>query len=446
LSRTSRIPGFYRLDVAHRRQRLASRAALDQEALGPLDSGGLDLESADHMIENAIGTYALPMGVALNFLVDEVDYVVPMAIEEPSVVAAASHAAVLVRAGGGFHTEASAPIMVGQIQLLDVAEPDAAAAAIAAEREALLAHARGLTPRLVARGGGATDLEVRILSRPGQPDGGMLVVHVHIDCRDAMGANLVNTVAERLAPALARIAGGRIGLRILSNLCDRRLVTVRARVPDRVLAPEEGASPGQGIEVRRRIAAASRFAELDPYRAATHNKGVMNGIDAVLLATGNDWRGVEAGAHAYACRGGRYAPLARWTSDEAGRCLVGELTMPLAAGTLGGAIAVHRGAQLALALLAVDSSTQLASVIASVGLASNLAALRALATDGIQRGHMALHARVVARAAGATGDLIQRVAAEMAAVGDVKPARAREILERLAASDLAGDVTLKEQP
>jgi hydroxymethylglutaryl-CoA reductase len=437
---SSRIPAFYRLAVAERRRELAGRAGLPGASLAALD-GGIDLAVADGMIENVVGTYALPLGVALNFLVDGVDYFVPMAIEEPSVVAAASYAAKMARAGGGFHALVAPPVMIGQVQLLDVPDAAAAVAAIDGEREALLASARALVPRLVARGGGPVGLRVRVLGQdePGRP---MLVVHILVDCCDAMGANLVNTLCEGLADRLAELAGGRVGLRILSNLCDDRLVSVTVRIPDSALCdPDSACGSHDGPAVRAAIVEASRFAELDPYRAATHNKGIMNGVDAVLLATGQDWRGVEAGAHAYACRDGRYRPLAIWRSE--GNALVGTLTMPMAVGTVGGALHVHPGARLGLAMLAVDSAAALAAVVAAAGLASNLAALRALATDGIQRGHMALHARVVARAAGATGDLVEQVAAEISRLGDVKTDRAREILERLRASHLTDGYTME---
>jgi hydroxymethylglutaryl-CoA reductase len=423
----SRIPGFYRLGIAARRRKLAEACGGRVEDLDVLDSGGIDLETADHMIENVIGTYSLPLAVGLNFVVNDIDYVVPMVVEEPSVVAAASNAAKMVRAGGGFRAHMSRPLMIGQVQLVDVPDPAAAARAIEDARDHILARGRELAPRLVARGGGPADVQVRILD-----PGGMLVVHILIDCCDAMGANLVNSITEGLADMLADLARARVGLRILSNLADQRTVTVTATVPDVALAPPglaESERDDAGALVRRAIVEASRFAELDPYRAATHNKGIMNGVDAVLLATGNDWRSVEAGAHAFACQSGRYAPLAVWRDD--GGTLTGTLRMPMAVGTVGGALHVHAGARLGLSLLAVGSAGELAQVVASVGLASNLAALRALATDGIQRGHMSLHARVVARAAGARGDLIERVARELVDIGEVKTARARQILERL---------------
>ena len=425
---TSRLPGFYRLPIAERRRRLAEAAQASGRDLNlfsflAIDQGGLTIEAADGMIENVIGTYALPFAVAVNFTIDGVDALVPMAVEEPSIVAAASNAARMARPGG-FTTETSAPVMIGQIQVTHVVDVDEAMDALAAHAPALLADARRLVPRLAERGGGPLALEPRLLARSG-PDGGVIVVHLHVDCRDAMGANLVNTLCEALAEQIARIACGRAGLRILTNLTDGRTVTVRCFVPDHCLADDVDA----GADVREAICAASRFAELDPYRAATHNKGIMNGVDAVLVATGQDWRAVEAGAHAYAARSGKYSPLAVWRAGAGG--LDGELVMPMAVGTVGGALHNHPAARLALDLAGVEHADRLGAVAGAAGLATNLAALRALATEGIQRGHMALHARGVARAAGATGELVDQVAAELAACGDVKPDRAREILTRL---------------
>jgi hydroxymethylglutaryl-CoA reductase len=414
----SRLPGFYRLPIDERRARVGLAGAAEL-----LDRGGLDLDTADHMIENVVGLFGLPLAVGTNFRVNDRDLLVPMVIEEPSVVAAASFAARLVRAGGGFRASADPPVMTAQVQLLDVADPDGAAGRIVADKLAILAEATGAAHRLCARGGGPRDLAVRVLSRPGQPDGGVLVVHIDVDCRDAMGANLVNSVAETLAPRLAALAGARAGLRILTNLADQRCVRVAARVPEGALG---------GRDVRDAIVSASRFAELDPYRAATHNKGIMNGVDAVLIATGNDWRSVEAGAHAYAARSGRYAPLAIWRAD--GDALAGELELPMAVGTVGGALRAHPCARLALELLGVTSAQELAGVVGAAGLASNLAALRALATEGIQRGHMSLHARAVARQAGARGELVERVAAAIAADGEVTPERARLALAHLEVS------------
>jgi hydroxymethylglutaryl-CoA reductase len=418
---TSRLPGFYRLGVAERRRRLLDAAGLPEARLAAIDPGSLPLDVADGMIENVVGTYALPFAVAVNFALDGEEALVPMAIEEPSVVAAASNAARMTRPQG-FSSHVSDPVMIGQIQITQVANVDAAVAALRDATPDLLAHARDLVPRLAARGGGPRSLDVRVLAYPPGPDGGMIVVHLHVDCRDAMGANLVNTLCEALADRVALIAHGVPGLRILSNLTDGRTVTVRCQVDDAALGEN-------GAEVRAAIAAASRFAELDPYRAATHNKGIMNGVDAVLVATGQDWRAVEAGAHAYAARSGMYRPLAVWR-EEAG-CLEGELVMPLAVGTVGGALNCHPAAKLALDLAHIDHADRLAALAAAAGLATNLAALRALATEGIQRGHMALHARGLARAAGATGDLVDRVAAELSACGDIKPDRARELVARL---------------
>ena len=385
----SRIHGFYRLPLAARRDELKARSQLSAEELETLEQGGLDLATADRLVENAVGLYALPLGLGLNFRVNGKDHLVPMAVEEPSVIAAASNAARIVRAGGGFHAEADEPIMTAQVELVGAPDARRARSLIEAEGDAILALANAAIPRLCERGGGARSLEVRFAEEvPGLAP--RIVVHVHIDCRDAMGANLVNTVAESIAGRLAALAGGQAGLRILTNLCDRRLVRVIAPVPFAALSTPEL----DGARVAADIAAASRFAEDDPYRAATHTKGIMNGVDAVVIATGNDWRGVEAGAHAYAAATGRYRPLGTWTveADQ----LVGRLVMPMAVGTVGGTLQVHRGAKLALRILGVGSARELGMIVGCVGLASNLAALRALATEGIQRGHMALHNRATA--------------------------------------------------
>jgi hydroxymethylglutaryl-CoA reductase len=394
----SRIPGFYRLTVAERRHILRLRSDLSEEDLATWERGGLDTTTADEVVENVVGVYALPLGVALNFRVNGEDVLVPMAVEEPSVIAAASNAAKMVRAGGGFVADADPPIMTAQIEIVGVGDPHDARQRIEAAAEELLGLAHQALPRLSARGGGARELEVRALP-------GRVIVHVHIDCRDAMGANMVNTVAETLAERVAGLARGRGGLRILTNLCDRRRVRVRARVPAAALATKGVDGQGtDGIAVRDGVVAASRFAEDDPYRAATHNKGIMNGVDAVVIATGNDWRGVEAGAHAFAAVSGRYRPLATWRVSESGDegpagDLVGALEMPMAVGTVGGTLQAHAGARLAQRLLGVTSATMLGMIVGAAGLASNLAALRALATEGIQRGHMALHKRSVAVAA-----------------------------------------------
>jgi hydroxymethylglutaryl-CoA reductase len=382
--KTSLIPGFRDLDPKGRRRALARVLGLGASDLDKaLEGGGLAPETADKMVENVIGTLALPFGVALNVTVNGADYLVPMAIEEPSVVAAASHAAKRVRAGGGFSATATEPLMAAQIEVHDVRDEAAAVAQIEAARTELLALASRAVPSLQGRGGGPRGIEARALGE------GYVVTHVLVNVCDAMGANMLNTVAEALGERVAALAGGTLGLRILSNYCDRRLtrVTARVKVEDFACRHASGAEAAGGV------ASASRFAELDPYRAVTHNKGIMNGVDAVVMATGNDWRAVEAAAHAYAARSGRYAPLATWRVVDAGAVLEGVLEMPLALGTVGGALRAHPGARLALDLLGVKDAAELAMVAAAAGLATNLAALRAMATEGIQRGHMALHHR-----------------------------------------------------
>jgi hydroxymethylglutaryl-CoA reductase len=384
---SSRLPGFYKASIAERRRLLAEAAGLPEETFAAVDPAALELVVADGMIENVIGTYALPFAVAVNFTVDGSDVVIPMAVEEPSIVAAASNAARMARPAG-FTTKVSPPVMIGQIQITHIADVDAGVTAVRAAAGQLVETARTLMPRMAERGGGPQALDVRTLTKSG-PDGGVLVAHLHVDCRDAMGANLVNTLCEALADRVAQIAGGRPGLRILSNLTDGRTVMVRCSIPEAQLASENAA------DVASAIAAASRFAELDPYRAATHNKGIMNGVDAVLVATGQDWRAVEAGAHAFACKEGAYRPLATW--KHVAGSLEGELLMPLAVGTVGGSLHAHPSARLALALAGVTHADRLTALAGAAGLATNLAALRALATEGIQRGHMALHARKLAR-------------------------------------------------
>lgn len=395
---SSRIPGFYRLSIAERRHLLRLRIDLTEQDLAALESGGMDPAGADRVVENVVGIYSLPLGLGLNFRVNGRDVLIPMAVEEPSVIAAASNAARMVREGGGFQADADDPVMTAQVELLGVSDVAGAAARIEAATAELLALAGAALPRLIGRGGGPRGLEIRTSrtsrTSPTSEHAGeipaRIIVHLHIDCRDAMGANMVNTAAESVANRLAELAGGRSGLRILTNLCDRRLIRVRARVPASALATGDF----DGIAVRDGIVAASRFAEDDPYRAATHNKGIMNGVDAVVMATGNDWRGVEAGAHAFAAASGRYRPLAVWEVGDGGD-LCGALEMPMPVGTVGGSVKAHAGARLAQRILGstVTSASELAMIIGSAGLASNLAALRALCTDGIQRGHMALHGR-----------------------------------------------------
>ncbi len=422
MARTSRFPGFYNVTVAERRALVGDATGADPSDIErALEAGGLDAETADKFVENVLGTYALPYGVALNVRVNGHDHVVPMVIEEPSVVAAASNAAKMVRAGGGFVAEMDPPRMIAQIEVRALSDAGAAAERVRHHAPELLALANQAVPGLVSRGGGARALEARVLADD------IIAVHVLVDCQDAMGANLANAVAEGVAYRDSAIAGGRVGLRILSNLCDQRCVRVTCTVPASVLATDAMA----GADVIDGIVAASRFAELDPYRAATHNKGIMNGVDAVTMATGNDWRAVEAGAHAFAARSGRYSPLAVWRRK--GDDLEGRLEMPLALGTVGGTLRVHPAARLSLRILGVADAQGLAAIAAAVGLASNLAAVRALATDGIQRGHMGLHARSVALAAGAPGDWIERIAAMIVEARDITLEGAKRALGVLAA-------------
>jgi hydroxymethylglutaryl-CoA reductase len=419
---SSRLPGFHELDREARLARLAERGDLTPEVLAALSgAAGLLPEQADHMIENAVGIFALPLGVALNFLVNGREVLVPMAIEEPSVVAGASFMAKLARAGGGFTARATPPEMIAQIQVLEVPDLHAARERVLEHRAEILALADAVDPVILQAGGGGRDVEVRLLEDT--PAGPMLVVHLIYDTRDAMGANAVNTAAEWLTPLIEQLTHGRVHLRILSNLADRRLASARCRIPPEILAFGEFA----GERVRDGIVEAWAFAAADPYRAATHNKGIMNGVDAVVIATGNDWRAVEAGAHAYASRGGRYTSLSRWSTDADG-ALVGELEMPMAVGTVGGATRVHPAARACLKLMRVKGSQELAEVIVSVGLAQNLAALRALATEGIQRGHMGLHARQVAIAAGAPPEWVERIARQMVDEGTVRLDRAQALL------------------
>ena len=422
---TSRISGFYNLELAERRAKLADAADLDAETQAALfGDDGLSPEAADHMIENVVGVFGLPLGIALNFQINGRDVLVPMAIEEPSVVAGASFMAKLARKGGGFQAETDPPQMIGQLQLLEVDDLDAAVEAIESKRDALLTIADEVDPVIRKLGGGARDLIVRRFDET--EVGPMLVIHLILDTRDAMGANTVNTAVEKLAPEVEKLTGGRAHLRILSNLADRRLAHARCRVPVEALAFRNFS----GEQVRDGIVEAWAFAEADPYRAATHNKGIMNGVDAVVIATGNDWRAIEAGAHAYAARDGRYSSLSRWWTDPAGD-LRGELSMPMAVGTVGGATRVHPTAKANLAVMGISSAQELAEIIVSVGLAQNLAALRALATEGIQRGHMALHARQVAVAAGAEGELIEQIAQRLVQEGAIRPDRAAELLAEI---------------
>ncbi|MDX1662790.1 MAG: hydroxymethylglutaryl-CoA reductase, degradative [Candidatus Promineifilaceae bacterium] len=418
---SSRLPGFYRRSLAERVATVAHWADLNNDEQALLLGQGLTADAASHMIENGIGTYALPLGIAVNFLINDRDYLIPMAVEEPSVLAAVSHAAKLVRAGGGFHTEATAPIMIGQIQVLDVPDPEAAIQRLAANKQRLMETADACSQSIVRRGGGSRDIEIRHL--PESPVGPMLVVHLLYDTRDAMGANAINTAVETMAPFVEELTGGRVNLRILSNLADHRLGRATCTVPASQLAVEGT----DGTAVARAIEEANAFAVVDPYRAATHNKGIMNGIDAVCIATGNDWRAIEAGAHSYAARDGQYRALTDWHVDEHGD-LYGEMELPLAVGTVGGATRVHPTAAVAMKILNVSGAGELAQVMAAVGLAQNLAAIKALATTGIQQGHMRMHARQVAMAAGATGAQVEKISARLIADQNIRVAHARALL------------------
>jgi hydroxymethylglutaryl-CoA reductase len=380
--------------------------------------GGLTMEAADRMTENVIGTIAYPFSVAVNFRVDGRDYLVPMAGEEPSVVAAASNMARLMRDGKGIEARATDPVMIGQIQVLDIPDMDAAVKAIEANKDTLIESANELDPVLVRFGGGAKDIELRPIETE---EGPMLVVHLLVDCRDAMGANAVNTMAEALAPTLAELTGGRTLLRIISNLADRRLITVKGKVKKEDIGSEKAVS---------NIVLAWAFADADPYRAATHNKGIMNGVAAVALAFAQDHRAIEAGAHAYAVRDGQYRSMSRWSKDGNGD-LVGEMTLPMAVGLVGGATRSHPMAQVARKILGVDKAVDLAKVMCAVGLAQNLGALRALTQEGIQHGHMRLHARNLVVMAGASGTMIEDAVRLLVDSGEIRFPKAQEIVEKL---------------
>jgi hydroxymethylglutaryl-CoA reductase len=422
----SRISGFYNLTLEERRAKLLDSSLLSPEDLLPFTTGGLSAETADHMIENVVGMYSLPIGIGLNFMINGRDVLVPFVVEEPSIVAGVSFMAKLARAGGGFTATTTESLMIGQMQLINVVNMDEARLKLYEHKAELLENADRPESTLKKMGGGAKDLEVRLIED--SPIGPFLVVHLIYDVKDAMGANAVNTACERLAPQIEAITGGKVHLRILSNLSDRRMARARCTIPVNELTV--GFETFKGETVRDGIIAAYAFAASDPYRAATHNKGIMNGVDAVVLATGNDWRAIEAGAHAYAARSGRYTSLSTWGKDSNGN-LVGTIEIPMAVGIVGGATKVHPAAQAAVKLMGITSAAELAEIIACVGLAQNMAALRALATEGIQRGHMSLHARQIALAAGASGDQIDKVAAQMVAEKAIRVTRAEEILKEI---------------
>lgn len=419
VEKTSRISGFYKLRPQERLDLVKEFADLtDEEVRALQETGALGLDQADRMIENVIGTLSVPLGIAVNFLINGKDYLIPMAIEEPSVVAAASNAAKMARVRGGFTTSNTGSIMIGQVQVTDLGEPQRARAAILAAKEDILKRANEQDPVLVSLGGGAKDLQAKILKTIVGP---MVIAELFVDCKDAMGANAVNTMAEAVAPLIEKITNGRVFLRIISNLATKRLARAKAVIAREALG---------GEEVVDGIIRAYAFALADPYRCTTHNKGIMNGITAVALATGNDTRAIEAGAHAYAARSGQYSSLTAWEKNEDGD-LVGTIELPMAVGLIGGATKVHPIARTAIKILGVNSAAELGEVMAAVGLAQNLAALRALVAEGIQRGHMRLHARNIAATAGATGDLIDKIAEKMVEEKRIRLDRAKDLLEQL---------------
>lgn len=422
---SSRIPGFYKMTVEERKEHISTLFQLDDVAKSQLnDMVNLPENIADKMIENVIGTFSLPLGLGLNFLIDGKDYVIPMAVEEPSIIASASYIAKIVREAGGFKTEATDRIMIGQIQVVGCPDFETAKQAVLDQKEMLIKAANDAYPSLVARGGGAVDLDVRIINEDGSKYTKMLVVHIYVNTCDAMGANIINTMAESLAPVVEHLTEGKVYLRILSNFADQCLAKATCVIPPHLL--KTGSFTGE--EVRDGVVLAYEFAASDPYRAVTHNKGIMNGIDPVVIATGNDWRAIEAGAHAYAARDGQYSSMTKWSVDEKGN-LVGELELPMSLGIVGGASRVHPMAQVVYDILRVESAEELARIIVTVGLAQNLGAIKALATDGIQKGHMRLHSRSVAVAAGATGELVDVIAEKLVEAKEIRVGYAEQLLE-----------------
>lgn len=418
MDRSSMISGFYKLSPKERLAVVKEFANLtDEETTLLQQTGSLPLELADRMIENVIGTFPVPLGIAVNFLINGKDYLIPMAIEEPSVVAAASNAAKMARDGGGFHTSSTGPIMIGQIQAVSIKDPHAARMRIIDAKEEILKKANDQDPLLVSVGGGAKDLNAKVINTIA---GQMVITELHVDCRDAMGPNAVNTMLEAVAPLIEKISGGHVYLRIISNLAVKRLARAWCVVPKEAVG---------GEEIVDGIVQAYAFADADPYRAATHNKGILNGIIGVVIATCNDHRAVEAGAHAYAARNGHYGSLSVWEKNQNGD-LVGSIELPMAVGIIGGAVRTHPIAKIALKILGVKTANELGEVLAAVGLAQNLGALRALAAEGIQRGHMRLHARNIAIAAGATSELVDVIVEKMIAERKIRMDRAKELIDQ----------------
>jgi len=415
--KSSLVSGFYKLPIDKRVEFVKHFSGLSDDET-KLFTSCLDMKIADKMIENVLGTFELPLGVAVNFLINGKDYLIPMAIEEPSVVAAASNAAKIARVKGGFKTECTEPLMIGQIQILNIDDVVVSANKILKKKKEILILANEQDKVLVKFGGGAKDLEVRILD---SPLGKMIVVHLIVDVRDAMGANAVNTMCEALAPMLEEVSGGKVRLRILSNLADKRIVKSKAVFDKEKMG---------GEDVVDAFLESYTLAAIDPYRAATHNKGIMNGIDALIIATGNDFRAIEAGAHAYAARNGQYTSFSKYYKDKDGN-LVGELEIPMAIGIIGGAGNIHPKAILCKKILGIKTAKELAEIAVSLGLAQNFAAVFALSTVGIQKGHMSLHAKNIAVMAGAKGDEIDIVADKMVKEGKIKLDRAEEILKEI---------------
>jgi len=428
---SSRISKFYQLSIQDRLKILKERGFIDSDQLREMSSGkgSLRPDEADKMIENVIGVFNMPMGLGLNFKINGNDYIVPMVVEEPSIVAAVSSAAKLVRNFGGFESKSTEPILVGQVQIIDVDHPLKAKNAILQRKNEILNLANDTHPNMVARGGGAKDLEV-ILHHAASRFGDMVIVHLFVDTRDAMGANLVNSMCENIASLIERISGGRVFLRILSNYATRSLVKTKCTIPTNLL---EGKG-NSGDKVREGIILANHFAAVDVFRATTHNKGIMNGIDAVAIATGNDWRAIESGAHAYAARGKSYSSLTNWYKDEKGN-LIGQIELPLKVGIVGGPLQSNPAVKVVHQLMGIKSAKELAEVMGAVGLAQNFSALRALVTEGIQRGHMSLHARTVTVAAGTPEHLFEDVVDELIESGNIKVWKAQEITTKLQEKD-----------
>ena len=413
---------FYQMTINERRDLLQKESCVTEDDICALSgTAGLDEETAGLMIENVIGLYSLPIGIARNFIINGRPVSVPMVIEESSVVAAASNGAKIAQSGGGFHAEADEPHMIGQLQILGLSDLQQAEEKLLRGKETLLSLAGESCPNLLKRGGGPVGIEIRKI--PETRVGPMMILHLIMDVRDVMGANLIDTALEAIAPEAERITGGTARLRILSNLADRRLARASCSIPESALRFKDFS----GDEVLERILDAAAFSEADPYRAVTHNKGIMNGIDAVLLATGNDWRAVESGAHAWAARSGVIRPLSHWRKDQSTGNLLGTIELPLAVGIKGGATKVHPGAAAAIKLIGAESAREFAGIIAAVGLAQNLAAMKALSTEGIQRGHMSLHAKQLAVSAGAQGELADRIAARMVRENHVSASYAAEL-------------------